>query len=188
MEIPNLELLVQEPCGDKKMDKYHIRWMIRRDMQEVLEIESLSFEYPWCEEDFIMCLRQRNCIGMVIEIGEYVVGYVIYELAPTHLSVLNIAVHPDWRRQGCGKAMLDKMKGKLSQQRRTSLYLIVRETNLSTHLFLRSQNLKCIEILRDFYEVDEGCEDGYHFRFRTGYDNIIPHNRIGQFYEDYQRK
>lgn len=43
----------------------HIRWMIRRDMQEVLEIEKSGFEFPWSEEDFIRCLRQRNCIGMV---------------------------------------------------------------------------------------------------------------------------
>jgi len=43
----------------------HIRWMIRRDMPEVLDIESGSFEFPWSEEDFIRCLRQRNCIGMV---------------------------------------------------------------------------------------------------------------------------
>ena len=25
----------------------HIRWMIRRDMPEVLQIERTSFEYPW---------------------------------------------------------------------------------------------------------------------------------------------
>ena len=44
-----------------------IRWMIRRDMPEVLDIERLSFEFAWTEEDFLCCLRQRNCIGMVAE-------------------------------------------------------------------------------------------------------------------------
>ena len=28
----------------------HIRWMIRRDMGEVLDIEQASFEFPWLEE------------------------------------------------------------------------------------------------------------------------------------------
>ena len=51
----------------------HIRWMIRRDMSEVLEIEKSSFEFPWSEEDFIRCLRQRNCIGMVAEFDDRVV-------------------------------------------------------------------------------------------------------------------
>ena len=51
----------------------HIRWMIRRDMPEVLSIENESFEFPWSEEDFIRCLRQRNCIGMVAEHHDRVV-------------------------------------------------------------------------------------------------------------------
>jgi ribosomal-protein-alanine N-acetyltransferase len=33
--------------------RVHIRWMIRRDMAEVLDIERGSFEFPWFEEDFI---------------------------------------------------------------------------------------------------------------------------------------
>ena len=44
--------------------RVHIRWMIRRDMAEVLEIERGAFEFPWFEEEFIRCLRQRNCIGV----------------------------------------------------------------------------------------------------------------------------
>src|SRR5690348_2779098 len=43
----------------------HIRWMIRRDMPEVMRTERASFEYSWTEDDFLRCLRQRNCIGMV---------------------------------------------------------------------------------------------------------------------------
>ena len=47
----------------KQLVRTHIRWMIRRDMPEVLAIEAASFEFPWLEDDFIRCLRQRNCIG-----------------------------------------------------------------------------------------------------------------------------
>jgi hypothetical protein len=31
----------------KKAPSIHVRWMIRRDMAEVLEIEATSFQYPW---------------------------------------------------------------------------------------------------------------------------------------------
>src|ERR671912_367951 len=77
----------------------HIRWMIRRDMPEVLAIEEQSFEFPWSEEDFIRCLRQRNCIGMVAEHNERVVGFMIYELHKTRLHVLNFAVNASYRRR-----------------------------------------------------------------------------------------
>ena len=89
--------------SDQKQEiRVHIRWMIRRDMPEVLEIEERSFEFPWTEEDFIRCLRQRNCIGMVAEHDERVVGFMIYELHKTRLHLLNFCVHRDLRRRGVG--------------------------------------------------------------------------------------
>ena len=33
--------------------RVHIRWMIRRDMPEVLGIEREGFEFPWLEDDFV---------------------------------------------------------------------------------------------------------------------------------------
>ena len=88
--------------------RVHIRWMIRRDMPEVLAIEHASFEYPWCEEEFLRVLRQRNCIGMVAEHGERIVGFMIYELHRNKIHVLDFATHPEYRRRGVGRQMLLK--------------------------------------------------------------------------------
>src|ERR1700745_3786824 len=115
--------------------RVHIRWMIRRDMAEVLEIERGAFEFPWFEEEFIRCLRQRNCIGMVAEHGERVVGFMIYELHKTRLHILNFAVHHAYRRQRIGTQMIQKLVGKLSSHRRTAITLEVRESNLAAQLF-----------------------------------------------------
>ncbi|TSC63806.1 MAG: ribosomal-protein-alanine N-acetyltransferase, partial [Parcubacteria group bacterium Gr01-1014_106] len=79
-----------------------IRWMIRRDMAEVLQIERKSFDYSWTEDDFLLCLRQRNCIGNVAEWNDTVVGFMVYELHKTSLHVLNFAVAPQFRRQSVG--------------------------------------------------------------------------------------
>jgi GNAT superfamily N-acetyltransferase len=95
----------------------HIRWMIRRDIPEVMQIENESFEFPWFEEDFIRALRQRNCIGMVVEHDELVVGFMIYELYKDRLHILNLAVGKQWRRHGVGTSMVNKLVGKLSDQR-----------------------------------------------------------------------
>src|SRR6516162_129139 len=112
---------------DKEQLRVHIRWMIRRDMPEVLQTEQLSFEYPWTEEDFLRCLRQRNCIGMVAEQGEKVVGFMIYELHKNKLHILNFAVQQSFRRLGIGAQMVAKLVSKLSSHRRTRITLEVRE-------------------------------------------------------------
>ena len=74
---------------EKEQVKVHIRWMIRRDMQEVLQAEQQCFAQSWTEEDFLRCLRQRNCIGMVAEAGDKVIGFMIYELHKSMLRILN---------------------------------------------------------------------------------------------------
>src|SRR5262249_60695853 len=92
----------------KDQVRVHIRWMIRRDMAEVLQAEQQSFDYSWTEEDFLRCLRQRNCIGMVAEFNDKVVGFMIYELHKTKLHILNFAVAPRFRRMGIAAQMVSK--------------------------------------------------------------------------------
>ena len=169
----------------KEQLRVHIRWMIRRDMPEVLQIEQDSFDYSWTEEDFLRCLRQRNCIGMVAEHGEKVVGFMIYELHKNKLHILNFAVSPHCRRMGVGNQMTAKLVSKLSSHRRTRITLEVRETNLAAQLFFRSQNFKAVRVLRAFYE-DSG-EDAFLMQYRladdVGDDAEEGVNRIAQYEE-----
>ncbi len=152
------------PKVDDIRSQVQIRWMIRRDMQSVLDIEKQSFEFAWSEDDFIRCLRQRNCIGMVAERGEQIVGFMIYELHKNRLHVLNFAVHEDFRRNRVATAMIDKLVGKLAFQRRNRIMLEVRESNLSAQLFFRASGFRAISVLRDFYE--DSTEDAYLMQYR----------------------
>ncbi|MCS6865975.1 MAG: ribosomal protein S18-alanine N-acetyltransferase [Gemmataceae bacterium] len=141
----------------------HIRWMIRRDMPEVMNIELASFEYAWTEDDFLRCLRQRNCIGMVAERGESILGFMIYELHRTRLSLLNFAVNPAVRRTGIGRLMVNKLIYKLCSHRRHKITLAVRESNITAQLFFRAQRFYAAKVLRGYYE-DSG-EDAYQMEY-----------------------
>ena len=169
----------------KAQVRVHIRWMIRRDMPEVLAIEHASSEFPWCEEEFLRVLRQRNCIGIVAEFGERVVGFMIYELHKAKLHILNFAVHPRARRLGVGGQMVGKLIGKLSSHRRTRITLEVRETNLAAQLFFQKQGFRALRVLRSYYE-DTG-EDAFLMQYRladdVGDDMEESVNRIAQFEE-----
>lgn len=162
-------------------DGVQVRWMVRRDMPEVLEIERQSFEFSWTEEDFLCCLRQRNCIGMVAERQDRIVGFMIYELLKSQLHILNFAVAPWARRQGIGEQMVEKLVNKLSQQRRQEITLEVRESNLAAQLFFRRQGFLAHGILRGHYEDTE--ESAYVMRYQLyPSDDIaapfVPKNRI----------
>ena len=168
----------------KAQVRVHIRWMIRRDMPEVLAIEHASFDFPWCEEEFLRVLRQRNCIGMVAELGERVVGFMIYELHKSKLNILDFAVHPEFRRQGVAAQMVEKLVGKLSSHRRTRIVLHLRETNLPAQVFFRTQGFKAIEVVREHYQ--DTAEDAYLMNYlfdEAVVEEAVPANRIAKQFE-----
>ncbi|MEN6457670.1 MAG: ribosomal protein S18-alanine N-acetyltransferase [Thermoguttaceae bacterium] len=144
--------------------RVHIRWLIRRDMPDVLAIESQSFEFPWSQDDFVRCLRQRNCIGMVAEHQDKICGFMIYELRKSRIHVLNFAVADDCRRSGVGSQMLAKLCGKLSSQHRSRIVLEVRETNLAAQLFFRENGFRAVSVLRCYYA--DTPEDAYMMQYR----------------------
>ena len=165
----------------KELLRTHLRWLIRRDMPEVLDIEAESFEFLWLEEDFIRCLRQRNCIGMVAEHDDRVVGFMIYTLNKKYIQLVRLAVASTCRRRGVGSQMLGKLIGKLSSQRRTRIALEVRETNLPAQLFFRANGFRAVSVLRNYYE--DTFEDAYVMQYRCGPKRakLFPVNRITQF-------
>lgn len=146
--------------------KAHIRWMIRRDLPEVMRIEEESFDYWWSESDFVKSMGQRNAIGQVAEIGDRVVGFMIYELHAKRLHVVNFAVHPEHRRMGVGRQLVEKLIRKLSTHRRSRLTLYVRESNLGGQLFYRSLGFRAVAVERGYY--DDSGEDGFRFEYRVG--------------------
>ena len=144
----------EKTCGNRPA--------IRRDMPEVLAIEDASFKDPWVEADFIKALRQRNIIGIVVE-GEdqQIVGFAIYELHKTFLEIINLAVHREHRRSGVGRQIVDKLKSKLSANRRASIIAHVSEDNLNGQLFFKAAGFSAQMVVRNFYPDGQ---DAYLFR------------------------
>lgn len=141
-----------------------IRWLLRRDMDEVLAIEKGCFAYPWTEEDFLLCLRQRNCIGTVFEYHQMILGFMIYELHKSRLHLANIAVSPSRHRQKIGAKMVQRLVDKLSQQRRRLITANVRESNLGAQLFFQQCGFHCVEVVHNAF--DDCSEDAYVMRYR----------------------
>jgi ribosomal-protein-alanine N-acetyltransferase len=90
---------------------------------------------------------------------------MIYELHKNRIHILSFAVHPDYRRQGIGQSMIDKLVSKLAYQRRNRIVLEVRETNLDAQLFFRQLGFRATSVLRSFYE--DTPEDAFLMQYRV---------------------
>ena len=165
-----------------------LRWMIRRDLAEVVEIERLSFEQRWNEKVFLQVLRQRTCIGIVAEHNHRVVGFMIYELHKNMISILNFAVHPDYQNKRVGTQLINRVKDKLTQQRRREIILEVRETNLPAQVFFRKLDFRAVGVLDNYFE-DVG-EDAYIMVYQLERPEseyapgLEPKNRISKYIKE----
>jgi hypothetical protein len=57
-----------------KIDDFSIRWMIRPDIPQVLDIIKRSFKIPISEDEVVSCLSQRNIISQILETKSSVTG------------------------------------------------------------------------------------------------------------------
>jgi [ribosomal protein S18]-alanine N-acetyltransferase len=156
-------------------------------MQEVLEIEQHSFEYPWSPNDFTCCTMRCNCIGMISEYECRIVGFMIYELRKTHIHLLNFAVHERFRRIGVGTQMINILTSKLGTQNRSGrnkILLELRETNLDAQIFFRRMNFRVISTLKSFY--NETAEDAYLMQYkRQNQPHGLLTSGFGRFLKEY---
>ncbi len=168
-----------------------IRWSTRRDMSQVLQIDRKAFAtWAWTEEDFLNCLRQRNCVMMVAEDfkTDLIKGFMIYELHRDRVKLLNLAVDPQHSRQGVGSQLVEKLKYKVTSHNRPKATLTVRETNLETMRFFAGRQFRATGFARGAYPE----EDGVSFEWASpehdplkGWGGVIATNRIATYLEEH---
>lgn len=140
--------------------RYHTRWMIRRDMPEVLQTELLHSVNSWSEQDFVSTLRKRNCIGMVAEAGERVVGYMVYELHQEKIVLLKMSALDN--NPNVLDSLITKLLGKLASHRRTAVEMTVHELDNPLIQALARNRFGARGVERRAY----GDSDGYFFEYR----------------------
>lgn len=108
---------------------------------EVLEIERLSYSNP-CSAKHLRVVEMDNYFGMVtLSASNQVAGYFIYYYTDEFLELINLAVHPKFRRRRVGTQMIERLRSRLSPERHV-LRGLVGERDLEAQLFLRFNNFR----------------------------------------------
>jgi tRNA U54 and U55 pseudouridine synthase Pus10 len=120
-----------------------VRWMIRRDMEQVVKIyrNHVSMDSPVQVNDLLVKhLRQRNVIGIVEEEPDngYIHGFSIYELHKDFLRILWIAGDNE-----SIKVHLNRLFGKLSEHRRRYIEYACPISNVLLQKTLADQGMFC---------------------------------------------
>lgn len=118
-------------CDALAEDQAAIQEMTHDDLYGVMEIENLSFISPWTRRLFEETLQSPISTSLIMKKGNEVVGYIILYAVVDEAHILNVAVHPAYRRKGYGGSLLDYTIRRFREQRVTKFFLEVRESNLA---------------------------------------------------------
>ena len=114
----------------------HIRWMIRSNYSEVLYVDARCYEDPLTYTELIRTLRNNSVISVVLEDDNEIHGYCIYELSAGTIKIIRFGVEPTHRRCGVATALLQRLKDKLSNQRRDTIVTVVSGQAIQAQLCL----------------------------------------------------
>lgn len=107
-----------------------IRKMTKDDIDSVLEVEKACFSDPWSYGMFLNELSQDITEYKVAVVDEKIVGYMGMYQTLDEGNITNVAVLPEYRRQGIANALIAEFI-KLAQERKLAfLTLEVRKSNL----------------------------------------------------------
>ena len=135
-----------------------IEKMSREHLLEVASIEEMSFSLPWSLESLELMLTEQASALVALEDGR-VLGYVGMMCVLDEGQIINVAVHPDARRRGVGRSLMQAAEAYAKERGIVFLSLEVRESNFAARSLYSSLGWEEQGIRKGFYShpVENAC-------------------------------
>ncbi len=83
--------------------------MVDRDLDAVIEVEAIAYEFPWSVGIFEDCLRAGYLAWVAENRQGQLVGHALMSMVADEAHVLNVCVHPQEQRGGLGRALMRQL-------------------------------------------------------------------------------
>ena len=139
------------------MSDVEVRRAQKTDLEHIAEIQAASPEASqWKPADY---LHYETSVAAA---GAEIFGFVSYRtVAPSEHELLNIAVSPSWRRQGIGRALIEKVRDASPG----TWFLEVRESNRASRHLFATLGFTEIGLRKEYYS--NPFESGIVMRFHS---------------------
>ena len=118
---------------------------------QIAELEKVCFHDPWSENSIASELGNRLSLWLVAVDGDRVVGYVGSQSVLGETDMMNIAVAPDYRRQGIAEKLVTELISGLRQKGNHSLMLEVRVSNTSARQLYDKLGFEQVGLRKNYY-------------------------------------
>jgi ribosomal-protein-alanine N-acetyltransferase len=132
-----------------------IESMRREDLDEVDAIERHSFKTPWPPQVFLDELaREWARVDVARDAAGRVIGFCNYWLVKDEVHLLAIATHPDRRRAGVGRLLMDHLLALARARASRLVTLEVRRSNQPAIALYERYGFASVGLRRAYYAED----------------------------------
>ena len=131
-------------------------------VSQVAELEKLCFSDPWSEKSVASELENKLAYWLVAVEDDRVAGYVGSQTVCGETDMMNIAVHPDFRRRGIAESLVNALVEDLQKQESHSLTLEVRASNEAAQKLYEKLGFMQVGLRKNYYRNPK--EDAYILR------------------------
>lgn len=135
-----------------------LRPMRAEDVERVISLEREVYEFPWTEGIFHDCLNVGYCCWVYEADGE-VMAYGLMSVGVGEAHILNLCVHPKYRRRGFGHGMLMHLILLAQRYHADTIFLEVRPSNTTALKLYDSLGFSEVGCRRAYYPARNGRED-----------------------------
>ena len=128
-----------------------IRKMGPEHVEQIAELEKLCFSDPWSENSIASELCNPLSLWLVAEAAGTVVGYVGSQTVMDETDMMNIAVHPDYRRRGIAAGLISELVNRLKARGSHILRLEVRQSNAPAITLYERLGFKQLGLRKNYY-------------------------------------
>jgi [ribosomal protein S18]-alanine N-acetyltransferase len=137
--------------------RFEIVPMRAADLDDIMEIEKVSFRAPWSRQVFVEELERDWAHVDVLrerKDGAPVIAFVNYWLVRDEVHVLNVASHPDVRRSGHAARLLEHVIAFAHREKCRYVTLEVRRSNQPAIRLYRKYGFRPVGIRPNYYVED----------------------------------
>jgi ribosomal-protein-alanine N-acetyltransferase len=138
-----------------KVEEYCLEPMREGHLDRVVDIERLCFSHPWPRESFLADLGSGDACCMIARRESSVAGYTISWFVLDELHVLNLAVHPRYRRKGVGQTLLRYLLTGARGRGCRRATLELRASNTAARRLYEKHGFRPVAIRRNYYRQPE---------------------------------
>ena len=126
--------------------------MTEAHIEEIAKLEKECFSSPWSEEGLKSELDNNFARFYVAFLGGKIAGYIGSHNVLGEVYITNVAVFPQFRRNGIGKALVEFLFNEMKSENAEFVTLEVRESNMNAISLYEKCGFEKVGERRNFYE------------------------------------